>query len=329
MTRILFIVLLLSQVLAAARAGADELRPAYLAIREVATDEFSVHWKVPTAGSLRPGLYVQLPPSCTAKFEPVRSAAANAMFERGSVVCAGGLKGKEIKIDGLRTSLTSVLVRIEYRGGTTQVVRLGTTSPSFVVAGAQTGLDVAWTYVKLGIEHILTSLDHLLFVVALILLIGNSWVLVKTITAFTLAHSITLAGATLGYLSLPQKPVEAAIALSIAFLAAEVVKMDDGPKRLSQTYPWIVAFSFGLLHGFGFAGALKQIGLPQTDIPLALLTFNLGVEAGQLLFVLLAVIGFKAAYALFDALAAPLRRSSGYIMGTASMLWLIGRVSSF
>lgn len=329
MTRFIYVAILILQVLGAACADADELRPAYLAMREIATDEFSVHWKVPAAGKQRPALYVQLPAPCTPKSEPIRGFAADAFFERWGVVCPGGLKNREIKIDGLSRSLTDVLARIEYRGGSTQVVRLGAGSPSFVVAGVQTGLDVAKTYMHLGIEHILTSLDHLFFVLALILLIGNSWVLVKTITAFTVAHSITLAGAALGYLSLPQKPVEAAIALSIAFLAAEVVKMGDAPKRLSQRYPWSVAFGFGLLHGFGFAGALKEIGLPQSDVPLALLTFNIGVEVGQLIFVIVVVAGSKAAANLFVAPLRPARTAVAYLIGTISVVWLVSRTSTF
>jgi hypothetical protein len=169
----------------------------------------------------------------------------------------------------------------------------------------------------------------LLFVLALMLLIRDRWMLVKTITAFTIAHSITLAGASLGYLSLPQKPVEAAIALSIAFVASELIKMRSGERRLSEDYPWIVAFAFGLLHGFGFAGALAETGLPQMDVPLALLTFNLGVEAGQLLFVAAVLTGFRAASALFTVPVAPARLAAAYLIGTTSMFWLLARVGSF
>jgi hypothetical protein len=153
--------------------------------------------------------------------------------------------------------------------------------------------------------------------------------LVKTITAFTIAHSITLAGATLGYISLPQKPVEATIALSIAFVASELVKAQSGERRLSEDYPWLVAFVFGLLHGFGFAGALKETGLPQTDISLALLTFNLGVEAGQLIFIAVALAVFQAARILITVPSAPARIAAAYLIGTTSMVWLIARFSSF
>ncbi len=185
------------------------------------------------------------------------------------------------------------LARIEYRDGSVEIARLTPEKPAFVAAGTQTIGEVAQTYFRLGVDHILSGLDHLLFVFALILLIHDRWMLVKTITAFTVAHSITLAGASLGYFSLPQKPVEATIALSIAFVASELIKMKPGERRLSEASPWIVAFTFGLLHGFGFAGALKEIGLPQSDVGLALLTFNLGVEAGQLMFLAAVLVSFQ------------------------------------
>jgi hydrogenase/urease accessory protein HupE len=329
MTRVGIVFILLLQALVGASAIADELRPAYLDMRETGPDEFSVLWKVPALGDLRLALYVRLPGSCKTKAEPVRGIEAGAFFERWNVACPNGLKGQEIVIDGLSSTVTDVLARIEYRGGTTQVARLRPDSPTLFIAGAQTGLEVARTYVLLGIDHILTSLDHLLFVLALILLISDYWKLVKTITAFTVAHSITLAGAALGYLSLPQKPVEATIALSIAFLASELIKMQPGERRLSEDYPWVVAFAFGLLHGFGFAGALKEIGLPQTDVPLALLMFNLGVEAGQLLFVLAVLIGLRSTRALFTVPVAPARLAAAYLIGATSMVWLVARVSSF
>ena len=188
---------------------------------------------------------------------------------------------------------------------------------------------MARTYFRLGVDHILSGFDHLLFVFALVLLIGDRWMLAKTITAFTVAHSVTLAGASLGYVSLPQKPVEAAIALSIAFVARELIKMKPGERRMSEAYPWVVAFAFGLLHGFGFAGALKETGLPQNDVPLALLTFNLEVEAGQLLFVGVVLIAFAMARALMTVPVRPARLAAAYVIGTVSMIWLVARVSGF
>lgn len=308
---------------------ADELRPAYLDTREIGPDEYSLLWKVPALGDLRLGLYVRLPESCKTTSEPFRGIEGGTFFERWKVACPNGLKGQEIAIDGLNSTVTDVLARIQYLGGSTQVARLSADSPTFLVAGAPTGFEVARTYFLLGANHILTSLDHLLFVLALILLICDRWKLVKTITAFTVAHSITLAGATFGYLSLPQKPVEATIALSIAFLASELIKMRRGERRLSEDYPWIVAFAFGLLHGLGFAGALREMGLPQIDVPLALLMFNLGVEAGQLLFILVILIGQRATSALFSVPVVPLRWAAAYLIGTTSMLWLVVRISGF
>ena len=250
-------------------------------------------------------------------------------LRRWIAICQGGLRGKEISIDGLRATVTDALARIQYRDGSVEIARLTPESPAFTVKGAQPIWEVARTYFLLGVDHILSGFDHLLFVLALVLLIHDRWMLLKTITAFTVAHSITLAGATLGYFSLPQKPVEATIALSIAFVASELIKMKPGERRLSEAYPWVVAFTFGLLHGFGFAGALKEIGLPHSDVPLALFTFNVGVEAGQLLFVAAVLAGFRAITALVTVPLAPARLVAAYLIGTAAMIWLVARLDSF
>ncbi|WSG98851.1 HupE/UreJ family protein (plasmid) [Rhizobium johnstonii] len=257
MTRLGALLAVLIPVFLATPGMAHEIRPAYLDMRETAPDEFAVVWKVPAQGDMRLGLYASLPMACIEKAEPVRSIVNGAYLERRTVACAGGLRGGEIGINGLKSTMTEALVRIEYGNGDTEVVRLMPDAPSFTAAGVQTSLEVARTYFLMGVDHILSGLDHLLFVLAIMLLIRDRWMLVKTITAFTIAHSITLAGASLGYFSLPQKPVEATIALSIAFVANELIKMKPGERRLSESYPWVVAFAFGLLHGFGFAGALR------------------------------------------------------------------------
>ncbi|MEP9388591.1 HupE/UreJ family protein [Mesorhizobium sp. KR9-304] len=305
---------------------AHEIRPAYLEMRETAPDEFAIVWKVPALGEMRLGLHARLPGSCVERAEPVPTLEGGAYLERWTVACAGGLKGGEIGVDGLGSTMTDALVRIQYATGDAEVARLLPERPFFVAAGTQTSLEVAQTYFLLGVDHILSGLDHLLFVLALMLLIRDRWMLVKTITAFTVAHSITLAGASLGYFSLPQAPVEATIALSIAFVASELVKAKPGERRLSESYPWVVAFAFGLLHGFGFADALKEIGLPQSDVPLSLLAFNLGVEAGQLIFVAAALILLAAASALVKIPQARARQVGAYAIGTAAMLWLVPRV---
>ncbi|MBB4440674.1 MULTISPECIES: HupE/UreJ family protein [Rhizobium] len=327
MTRLGALLAVLMPVLLATPGYPHEIRPAYLDMRETASDEFAVVWKVPAQGDMRLGLYASLPERCIEKAEPARSIVDGAYLERSTVACAGGLRGGEIGINGLKSTMTEALVRIEYENGDTEVVRLMPDAPSFTAAGAQTSFEFARTYFLLGVDHILSGLDHLLFVLAIMLLIRDRWMLVKTITAFTIAHSITLAGASLGYFSLPQKPVEATIALSIAFVASELIKMKPGERRLSESYPWVVAFAFGLLHGFGFAGALMEIGLPQSDVPLSLLTFNLGVEAGQLIFVAAALVVLRAAGALSTIEPAPARQFGAYIIGTAAMLWLVSRIA--
>ena len=202
-------------------------------------------------------------------------------------------------------------------------------APRATIPAGQSAWAVAATYLKLGVEHILLGVDHLLFVLALILIARNTRELIKAITAFTVAHSITLAGATLGFVHVPPKPVEAAIALSIAFVALEIVRARDGEPGIAARAPWLVAFAFGLLHGFGFAGALSEIGLPAGHIPVALLFFNVGVEIGQLLFV--AVVLSLAA--LVRLVRRPLPHWAGlvppYLIGSLAMFWVIQRVSVF
>jgi hydrogenase/urease accessory protein HupE len=326
-TRLLALLLI---ILALVRpAAAHELRPAYLELAEAAPGHFNVLWKVPAAGDRRLGLYLRLPASCNNITQPASAIENNAYFERWQVSCDGGLKGQTITIDGLRSTLTDVLARITWADGSVEVERLTPEQPSLTPKGAQTVWEVARTYFMLGVEHILGGIDHLLFVLALMLLIRDPWMLVKTVTAFTLAHSVTLTGAALGYLSLPQAPVEAVIALSIAFVARELILMKPGERRLSEAYPWIVAFSFGLLHGFGFAGALKEIGLPHGDVPLALFTFNLGVEAGQLVFVAAMLILYRAAMTMTQLPLPPLRTTMAYGIGAAATFWLLTRLGAF
>ena len=329
MIRLLALLICLMPLIAAGPSTAHELRPAYLDIRETTAGDFAIVWKTPALGEMRLGLYVRLPETCSPIGEMVNSFEAGAFFERWTARCPGGLRGRSLTIDGLRTSLTDALVRLAYVDGSTQVARLTPERPGLAITASQTTFEVAQTYFLLGVEHILLGLDHLIFVFALMLLISDRWMLLKTITAFTVAHSITLAGAALGFISLPQKPVEAAVALSIAFVASELARSRSGHRRLSETYPWVVAFAFGLLHGLGFAGALKDIGLPQTDVALALLTFNLGVEAGQLLFVATILLAARALSALVTIPFGPVRMMASYMIGTMSMLWLITRIESF
>lgn len=279
---------------------AHEVRPAYLELHQTNTDSYDVLWKVPGRGDdLRFGVYVRLPANCQKTSEVQTTAINNAFSDRWSVQCEAGINGETIFIEGLSSSVIDVLVRIQRLDGTTQVTRLTPSEPSFTVEAAPSRIQLARTYVSLGVEHILYGIDHLLFVLGLMLLVRDFRSLVKTITAFTIAHSITLAAATLGFVHVEVAPVEATIALSILFLAAELVRSQRGEGGIAQRAPWIVAFAFGLLHGLGFASTLGRMGLPHSEIPIALLLFNVGVELGQLGFVIV-FIGFVRSLATLE-----------------------------
>ena len=326
-TRFLLVALLLSGFVAP--LAAHEVRPAYLAVRQTDAESFDVLWKVPAKGNLRLSLHARLPESCSALAPPSSYFGGGASTERWSVTCPGGLTGGTIAIDGLSGTMTDVLVRIERSDGTTLVTRLSPAEPSFVVQASPSALQVASTYLGLGVEHILLGIDHLLFVLALLILVEGRRRLVGTITAFTVAHSLTLAAATLGFVNAPQTPVEAIIALSIVFVAAEIIRARQGSPGLTQRWPWIVAFIFGLLHGFGFAGALTEIGLPAQAVPLALLFFNVGVEAGQLLFIAAAGVVIVGARRLALPQPAWAWRVPAYGIGAVAAFWSIQRVAGF
>ena len=312
----------------ASAASAHEVRPAYLQIQQTADARYDVMWKVPAAGeALRLGIDVALPEDCRVVGEPISQFAGGAHTLRYSVQCAADLVGRTIRIAGLSSTLIDVLARMERPDGSAQVARLTPSSDSFVVEAGPSGADVAATYLQLGVEHILGGVDHLLFVLSLLLLVQGGRRIVMTVTAFTVAHSITLAAAVLGFVFVPQKPVEAVIALSIVFVAAEILRGD--PEGLARRAPWLVAFSFGLLHGFGFAGALAEVGLPQTAIPVALLFFNLGVEAGQLLFVGMALGAFVALRRVRLQPPTWLARIPAYAIGTVAMFWVVQRIAAF
>ena len=269
---------------------------------------------------------------------PPQAAFGNgAYIERRTISRNGGLAGQTVTIEGLSATSTDVLVRIESLGGAVQTERLAPTRIAFVVQATPGAGEVAVTYLRLGVEHILFGFDHLLFVLALIILVGDWRRVALTVTAFTVAHSITLAAATLGFVRVPEPPVEAAIALSIVLVAVEIVNARRGTPSLTARLPWLVAFAFGLLHGFGFAGALAEVGLPHHAIPIALLFFNLGVEIGQLAFVavvLVAGFAFRRAIA-FRLEPASLQRVvnrlnviAAYAIGTVAAYWLIERTSA-
>jgi hydrogenase/urease accessory protein HupE len=311
-------------------AIAHEMRPAYLQLRQTNANTYEIFWKVPALGdSLRLSLYVQLPSACSDLTAPRGFFSGGAYSERWNLECEGGLPAKTIRINGLTATLTDVLVRIERLDGSTQVTRLTSSSPAFVVEAAPHRTEVARTYLVLGVEHILTGVDHLLFVSGLLLLVNGFKRLIQTISAFTLSHSVTLTLATLGFVHVPQAPVEAVIALSILFVAYEVLRSREKPQRLAQQKPWLVAFTFGLLHGLGFAGGLHAAGLPTGHIPLALAFFSMGVEIGHFSFVTTALVLISATSRWATRLPVWSWRLPPYAIGTTASYWLIARLAAY
>jgi hydrogenase/urease accessory protein HupE len=310
-----------------------ELQPGYLELSLIAEEEYSVVWKVPAARGRPMAIAARLPVNCTPDMPEQPIWDGSAYVARWNVKCPGGLEGGTIQIDGLAQTATDVLVRFDYSDGVNEARRLTPGGPSFVVPSQPNPLEVARAYLLLGVEHILSGFDHLLFVFSLLLLVKGSRRILATVTAFTLAHSLTLAIATLGLVHVSGPPVEAIIALSIVFIAVEIIHSRRGKPGWTERFPWVVAFTFGLLHGFGFAGALTELGLPQKSIPVALLLFNVGVEVGQLLFIAamfaLAVLARQLTRRIEVPLPAWSRVVPPYAIGSVAMFWVIQRVTGF
>jgi len=313
-----------------AAAGADVFRPAYLELRERGDGVYDVLWKVPALGEdRRLAAYVRFPDDTQQLTQPSPYLSDGAWIERWRVRHPDGLTGQTVSIEGGAVGVTDIIARIERLDGSSQVERLAAGFAQFQVSPPAGVGEIAWSYTVLGVEHILGGVDHLLFVFALLLIVRGTRRIIATISAFTVAHSITLAAATLGWIRVPGPPVEAIISLSIVFVAAEVVHGLQGKPGLTARAPWIVAFSFGLLHGFGFAGALAEVGLPQSAIPVALLMFNVGVEIGQLIFVA-AVLMAGALYSRIwirrPGWAMPV---AAYAIGSLAAFWTIERLAAF
>ena len=342
--------MLLFLCLVAGSATAHRLSPAFFGLSEIEPNTFQVQWKVSISGGLADAMQPQVPAGCEVVGAVRTYAVEDARVDHGRISCDEPLPGKFVEVNGLAATQTDVLLRVDYLDGSSFTHRLVPESPNVVIPEEAGALDVAATYLVLGVEHILLGIDHLLFVFALLLLVRGLGRLVVTVTAFTVAHSITLGAATLGFVNVPIAPVEAAIALSIVFVAMELARggaADAGGSAtaaagpgahpapgsgtgasLTTRFPWIVAFTFGLLHGFGFAGALSEVGLPQTAIPLALLFFNVGVELGQLVFIAaVLVLGWGLRY-----LAVPIprfsARLSAYAIGSVAAFWVFERTAS-
>ncbi len=313
-------------------AEAHESRPAYLEVTETSPGRYEVLWRTPINAGMRLPVVLALPDDVSNINEPVVRELSDSLIERRVVEAAGGtLAGKRIEFQGLQATITDVLVRVQTLDGANSTTLVKPSQPWIEISASNGPLAVAGAYLIHGIEHILFGVDHLLFVLALVLIVKSYRVLLFTITSFTIAHSITLALATLGVVHVPGPPVEAAIALSILLVAVEIVRQERGQSGMTARWPWVVAFSFGLLHGFGFAGALTEIGLPQSDIPLALFTFNIGVEIGQLAFIgaALGVIALAKRIKIAPVFSRYAMPAATYTIGALAAFWFIERLAAF
>ncbi|CAA6808171.1 MAG: membrane protein, putative [uncultured Sulfurovum sp.] len=309
---------------------ADVVKPSYLEVIQKNNNTYSVLLKVAVEDNQKPSLSVREIEGCPQKNTSLIRLANGSYVERYEVECQESLKGKTIAVEGLESRTSDLLLRLEFLDNSSQSALLNSVKNSYSIEEDASSVQIIQTYTWLGITHILLGYDHVLFVFLLLLIVKSMRRLLWTISAFTLAHSLTMAGATLGLVHMPQQPVEAVIALSIIFLALEIMHEKQGKVGLTSQYPWIVAFIFGLLHGFGFAGALSDIGLPEQAITLALVFFNIGVELGQLIFVLFVVL-------IALVLRKFIQRKSiekieiivVYATGGLASFWMIERVLAF
>ena len=305
---------------------AHEIRPAFLGVRDIGAGQCQVVWKVPARRGAALNIAPLFPDDWKETTVPSRIVMpGDVVMHRTFKMGKGGLDGVELSITGLNDKLVDVLLRVERSDGRTHTALLRAFNDTYLVPARESASKTVRIYLDMGIKHILLGVDHLLFVFGLLLLVSSPWPVVETITSFTVAHSITLALATLGFLNVPSATVNVLIALSIVFLAGELVRADRGEKSLTIRKPWLVSFGFGLLHGLGFAGALVALGLPRTDIPLALFFFNIGVEVGQILFVLAMLLVMYSMRKADIRLPERARLIPAYIMGSVAAFWFIGR----
>jgi hydrogenase/urease accessory protein HupE len=309
-------------------AWAHEARPAYLEIKETAPGQFSILWRTPVLSGMRLPIALKLPDDVRNVKDPVVQELTDSLVEwRWISAGPNGLAGKRIEFVGLQGTITDVLVRVEMLDGRKWTTIARPSQAWVEIAASQTWIGVAGTYIVEGVRHILFGADHMLFVLGLLLIVKQRWMLLKTVTAFTVAHSITLAVATLGYAEVPVLPLNAAIALSILFLGPEIVRSWRGQTSFTIRHPWVVAFAFGLLHGFGFASALTSAGLPRHELPLALVSFNVGVELGQLGFIALVLLlerSFRILEVRWPRWAQAL---PGYTVGSLGAFWTVQRLA--
>ena len=314
--------------LALPAASAHEARPAYLELKEIAPGQFSVLWRTPVLSGMRLPIALKLPDDVKNLRKPSVEELADSLVERRWVDAGNnGLSGKRVEFPGLQVTITDVVVRVEMLDGRKWTTIVHPSQAWVQLAASQSTFYVIGTYIVQGIRHILFGADHMLFVLGLLLIVKDRWMLLKTVTAFTVAHSITLAIATLGYAEVPVVPLNAAIALSILFLGPEIVRSWRGESSFTIRNPWVVAFAFGLLHGFGFASALTSAGLPRHELPLGLVCFNVGVELGQLGFIGLILTlehSFRTLEVRWPRWAQAL---PGYTVGSLGAFWTVERVA--
>ncbi len=325
MNRLIVLLLALLTALPALPARADELRPGYLEFTQQDAQTWKLVWKAPVLGGLATRTRPAFPDFCT-QSPPQARVEGLVLVAESRLTCSKDLAGSQVGLSGMDAAFTDALLRIAPLNRPVQAARLTQDQAMVEVATVPDRWEVARSYFVLGVEHILEGYDHLLFVIALVLLIGRTGAVIKAASAFTVAHSITLIGSTLGIVGLAQAPVEALVALSIIFLAVEIVKRDPAHPSLTERLPWLVAFLFGLIHGFGFAGALREIGLPESDVPTALLTFNLGVEAGQLVIVAAVMVLITLTRRFAPRALHPATLTATYLIGTISSFWFIERI---
>jgi len=310
--------------------AAHESQPGFLQLTQQDANLYEVLWRAPIYFGKSHPASLQLPSNWkSVRPSTTRQLADSELHRHLVTVDADSIHGSVIHLPGLEATTTDVLLRVVFANGSTSTAIIKPAEPWATIEGPRSAWRVAWDYTVLGVDHILSGIDHLLFVLALLLIVKGMRTLLITITSFTLAHSITLAAATLGWLWVPGPPVEAVIALSILFLASELVKVNRGQQSLTANFPWLVAFTFGLLHGFGFAGALSQVGLPQNEIPLALLMFNVGVELGQLMFIVVMLVLIRALHKIRYNWSQWTYQLPAYAIGSMAAFWFVERVSGF
>lgn len=319
MTRALALCMLIVGLLAGSQLHAHEVRPAYLEITQSDATHYRIVWKQPTLGEIAIRLVPHLSNGWLEQQPEDQYASTGSLIRTWNIVSTQSPAGAAIYIEGLEDTITDVLVRVKLLDTGTQQVILRPEQPTLEIAAHESSS--LPTFLVHGIQHILSGVDHLLFVLGLMLIVKDRWMLLKAVAAFTVAHSITLTLAMVAKLSLPSALVEALIASSIFILGLEIVRAQRGGTSLTIRYPWAVAFFFGLFHGMGFAGGLSDLGFADHDLLSALLFFNVGVELGQLAFIAFVLVLARALASLRIGQPIIWPRVAAYVVGIAGAYW--------